>query len=87
MGRILHEADYSEESLSAPEDRVRDVFFPDHILTYSDMTTIAADIKETVSTATTDLKADLLVLTEKLASTERAEKLKDKSNSMHGAYH
>lgn len=43
------------------------------------MTAIAADIKETFSTAIMDLKADLLVLTEKLASTERAGKFSNRS--------
>lgn len=67
MVQARHKAYFSEESLSASKEQVRD------------MTAIAADIKNTFSTAITDLIADLLVLTEKLATAEKAGKHRDKN--------
>lgn len=70
MAAISHGEDYSEESQSASKDMVRDNATPDHPLSYSDMSVFGADIKNTFSSAITELKADLLALTEKMA--ERA---------------
>lgn len=48
-------------------------------LTYAYMSSFAVDIKSTFSAAMTDLKSNLLVLTEKMAATEIAGKHREKA--------
>lgn len=68
-----HEAEHSKESMSASEETVRDLEYSDHPLQLSERSMIAADIKNTFSSAITDLKADLLALSDHLSHTEKAE--------------
>lgn len=49
-------------------------------LTFTAMTSIAVDIKFTFSAAITDLKVDILVLTEQLSSAEQAGRQREKAN-------
>lgn len=75
-----HEAEHIEEdSLSASEDMVREPEHTDHPLRLSEMTKIAADIKNTLSSAITDLRADFLALSDRLSHTERAEAKRDRA--------
>ncbi|XP_073482001.1 vomeronasal type-2 receptor 26-like [Aquarana catesbeiana] len=64
------EEDFSEDSQSAAEDNGKSLSHSNHPLTYANMSIFAADIKSTFSAAITDLKSNLLVLTEKMASAE-----------------
>lgn len=52
---------------------------PDLSLTYVDMSGFAADIKSTFSVTITDLKSNLLVLTEKMAAAGAAGKHREKA--------
>lgn len=81
MASISHKEDYSEESQSASEDMVRDNDISDHLLSYSDMSLFMADIKNTFSSTITELKADLLALTEKMATADRAGHRRDRAIS------
>lgn len=45
MAVLQHEAEHSEDSLSASVDLVREADYTDHPLQLSEMTQIAADIK------------------------------------------
>lgn len=63
----------------ASEDTVRDLECTDQPLQLSEMTKIAADIKNTFSSAITDLKADLLALSDHLSHTERVEAKRDRA--------
>lgn len=69
----------SEGSQSASEDTVSRASTADFPLTYAAMTNIAADIKSTFSAAITDLKANILVLTEQLSLAEQADRYRDKA--------
>lgn len=73
-----HEEDFSGDSESAPEDTGRGKTRSNKPLTYADMSCFTADIKSTFSAAITDLKMNLVVLTEKLAATEHAGRQRDK---------
>lgn len=79
MAPVQREEDLSEDSLSATEDNGRRETRPDHPLTYADMSVFAADIKASFSAAITDLKTNLLVLTEKMATAETAGKHRDRA--------
>lgn len=72
MAQPHGEEDFSEDLQSAYEEAVRDTAAPDHPLTFPAMMKIAAEIKHTFSSATMELKADILSLSEKF---EGAEKL------------
>lgn len=76
-----------EESLSASEDSVRDTMHPDHPVTFADMTVFAADINNLFLTAITDLRIDILVLTEQLSSAERSGKQRGESHKHAGTDH
>lgn len=69
----------SEGSQFASIDTVRDSGISDHPLTLPDMTTIATDAKNTFFLTMTDLKADLLALTIKIATTEKADSKRDRA--------
>lgn len=73
------EEEYSEDSQSAVEDNGRDILHPDLPLTYVRMSGFAADIKATFFAAITDLKSSMLVLTDKMATTEAAGRYRDKA--------
>lgn len=72
--KTAHEEDMEDDEISLPasEDSARGKVTVDHPLTFADMTEIAADIKNSLSAAITDLKTDLLRLTEQMAVNERA---------------
>lgn len=72
------EEDCSEDSLSTAGDAGRGYTQTNQPLTYADMSGLAADIESTFSAAITDLKSNLLVLTEKLAAVETNGKHRDK---------
>lgn len=74
-----HEEKYSEDSQSASEEPVSIAVASDHPRTLSPMTAIAAAIKNTFSSAIMDLKADLLALTENMASVVRADFRRDRA--------
>lgn len=69
---------YSEDSQSASEEGGRDYKQTNLPLTYADMSVFTADIKSTFFAAITDLKLNLLVLTEKLAAVEATGKHRDR---------
>lgn len=71
--------DFDNASLAASEDLVRDPSPPELPLTYAAMMDIAADIKKLFSAAITDLKADILMLTEQMAAGERAGRHREKA--------
>lgn len=71
--------DFSEDSQSATEEPGRGRNRTNKPLTYADMSGFAADIKSTFSAAITDLKSNLLVLTEKMATIEATGKLRDRA--------
>lgn len=71
--------DFSNDSQSAAEDNTRGPLNPNLPLTYADMFIFAADIKSTFSAAITDLKSNLLVLNDKMASVEAAGKQREKA--------
>lgn len=73
------EEDFSEDSQSAQEDLGRRISHSDHPLSYADMSGFAANIKSTFLAAISDLKTNLLVLTEKMASAEAAGKYREKA--------
>lgn len=64
------EEEFSEDSQSAYEEEVRDTPPPDHPFTLTAMMKKAADIKGTFSSAITELKADMLSISEKLEGVE-----------------
>lgn len=72
------EEDFSEDSQSVTEDNSRGSSLPDLPQTYTDMYRFAAYIESTFSAAITDLKTNLRVLTEKMASAEAAGKQRKK---------
>lgn len=74
----LHEEDFSGDSEST-EDTGRGKSRVNKPLTYADMSVFSADIKSTFSAAITDLKTNLVVLTEKLAASEHAGRQRDKA--------
>lgn len=79
MAQTRPEEDFSKESQSASEDTGRESSHADHPLTYVDMSSFAADINSTFLSSITDLRTNLLVLTEKLALAEAAGKHRDKA--------
>lgn len=81
MATSCHEDGYSEESLPASEDMVREITHDDQPLTFSQMTQIAADIKRSFTAAITDLKIDLYTLSEQMMSHKRAGIQRDKAIS------
>lgn len=68
-----------EISLSASEDSNRGTAPPECPLTYSSIMEITTDIKSLFSAAITDIKTELLRLTEQLAVLERVGKRRDKA--------
>lgn len=68
-----------EISLPASEDSVAGNDNKDLPLTHTTMTDIAADIKRSFSVAITDIKTELLRLTEQMAVSERAGKRRDRA--------
>lgn len=58
MALVCRVEEYSEGSLFASEEPVREESVADMPLTYAAMTSIAEDIKSTFSAAITDLKAN-----------------------------
>lgn len=79
MASTNMEEDFSEDSQSAAEGNGRGPSCSNLPLTYSDMTGFAADIKSMFSAAITDLKSNLLVLTEKIVEAEVAGQLREKA--------
>lgn len=77
LTRALEE--YSEDSQSVPEDNGRGSSNPILPLTYADMSVFAADIISTFSGAITDLKSNLLVLNDKMATAETAGRQRDRA--------
>lgn len=74
-----HDDEDDDISLATSEEMVRHNIHHDSPLTYADMTEIAADIKNSFSTAITDLKADILMLTEQMSTNERAGRRRDRA--------
>lgn len=70
MAPARRDEENSKESASASKDMVSRESPADMHLTISARTTIAAGIKLTFSAAITDLKADILVLTEQLTAAQ-----------------
>lgn len=69
MAQALQDkGDFSEDSQSAAKDSGRGRNHSNKPLTYADISGFAADIKSTFSAAITDLKSNLLVLTDKMAT-------------------
>lgn len=73
------EDDFNEDSHPATEDNGRGTSRPDLLLTYANISDFAADNKSTFSAAINDLKTNLLVLTEKMASAEADGKQREKA--------
>lgn len=81
-GTKTHAAeDFSEDSQLATGENSRGTSHSNLPLTYAYMAVIAADIKSTFSSAITDLKSNLLVLNDKMASAEAARKQREKANN------
>ena len=68
-----------EISLPASDDSSRGNMPSDRPLTYAMMTDIAADIKSSFTEAITDIKTELMRLSEQMAVTERAGKRRDRA--------
>lgn len=79
MALIIYEEEDSGVSQSDSEDAVIDNDIPDRPFSYSDMSLFMVDIKNTFLSAITELKADLLALTEKMATADRAGHRRDKA--------
>lgn len=77
--RTAVEEDMEDDEISLPpsEDSTRSKMTGDLPLMYADMTEMTADIENSLSAAITDLKTDLLRLTEQMAVNERAGKWRD----------
>lgn len=75
------EADIEDDevSLLASDDSSAGIHNKDLPLTYAAMTDIAADIKSSFSAALSDIKTELLKLTEQMAVNERAGKRRDRA--------
>lgn len=73
--------DFSEDSQSTYEEEVRGATMPDHPHTLAAMMKIAADIKCTFLSAITELKVDILSLSEKLEGVEKAGSRWDRATS------
>lgn len=79
MTQPFGEEEFSEDSQFTYEDEERDTPSSEHPLTLTAMIKIAADIKGTLSSAITELKADVLSLFEKLEGVEKAGSRRDKA--------
>ena len=80
MARPQHEEDdFSEDSQFNAEDSGRNRPRSGKPLTFADMSVIAADIKATFSAAITDLKSNILVLSDKMETAEAKGKHRDKA--------
>ncbi|XP_040195108.1 vomeronasal type-2 receptor 26-like [Rana temporaria] len=73
------EDDFSEDSQYTAEDSGRSRSRSNKPLTFADMSVIAADIKATFSAAITDLKSNLLVLSDKMEAVEVKGKQRDRA--------